>query len=99
LDSLCPIADLAGRTAGAAGVVSGNGGLREVVVSVFFGGEMYLHAGQVILGASSLSAEKALQDYLLVGNAATPFVLRRGAADFIEKTDTLGSDQQHTLVV
>ena len=101
VDSLCPIAYLAGRfgTAGAAGVVSGNGGLREVVVSVFCGGEMYLHAGQVPLGASSLSVEKALQNYLLGGNAETPLVHRRAAADFLEKTDTLGSDQQHTLVV
>ena len=102
MDSLGPIADLAGRfgTAGAARAVSDNGGLREVVVPVFSGRrEMYLHAGRVTLGASLLSVENALQDYFLVGGAKTSFVPGPGAADFIEKTDTLGSDQLHTLLM
>jgi len=84
----------------AARVVADNGGLREVMVPVSSGSrEMYLDAGEVTLGPSSLSAENALQDYLSVGNAETPFVLGPGASDSIEKTDTLGSDQQHTLLL
>jgi len=102
LDSLGPIAGLAGRfgTARAARVVADNGGLREVMVSVSSGGrEMYLHAGEVTLGASSLSAENALQDYLPVGNAETPFVPGPGVTDFTEKTDTFRSGQQHTWLL
>ena len=55
-------------------------------------GRIYLHALQVTLGAFSLSVEKALHAYLLVGNAETPFVDGPGATDLIEKADTLCSD-------
>jgi hypothetical protein len=67
-----------------------NGSLRGIVVSVLW--RWHLHALQVTLGAFSLSVEKALHAYFLVGKRRNPFVDGPGATDLIEKADTLCSD-------
>jgi len=64
----------------------GDGGFCSVAV-----GRIHLHALQVTLDESSLSVEKALHAYLLVGNAEA-FVDGPSATDLIEKADTLCSD-------